>query len=141
LNNRSEPEAAQGDGRFRIDRLEEWIAPCSADFPPGRFPWGNPAHAPGKSNPNTKVVVEAALSDGAAGAAEGRVRLLMTPYLHGMLREIVERGFRRAGDVAHAAVGRFGGPEAEHAVLHVMSECLVELDAAAEPFALPERTR
>ena len=98
MNNRGEPEAREGDGRFRIDRLEEWIAPCSADFPPGRFPWGNPAHASGTSNPITEVVVEAALGDGVAGAAEGRVRLLMTPHLLGMLREIVERGFRRAGD-------------------------------------------
>jgi len=40
-------------GRFRIDRLEERIAPSSANFPPGQFPSGNPAHAPGQSNPNT----------------------------------------------------------------------------------------
>jgi len=38
--------------RFRIDRLEERIAPSSANFPPGQFPSGNPAHAPGQSNPN-----------------------------------------------------------------------------------------
>jgi hypothetical protein len=135
LNNRSEPEAREGDARLRIDQLEERIALCSADFPPARrFPWGNPAHASCKSN-NTVVVAEAALGDGVAGAAAGRVRLPMTPYLHQMLREIVERGFRRAGDVAHATVGRHGGPEAEHAVLHIMSECLVELDATAEQFA------
>jgi hypothetical protein len=24
----------------------------NANFPPGQFPSGNPAHAPGKSNPN-----------------------------------------------------------------------------------------
>jgi hypothetical protein len=40
-------------GRFQIDRLEERIAPSSANFPPGQFPSGNPAHAPGQSNPNT----------------------------------------------------------------------------------------
>ena len=38
--------------RFRIDPLEERIAPSSANFPPGQFPSGNPAHAPGDSNPN-----------------------------------------------------------------------------------------
>ena len=38
--------------RFQIDRLEERIAPSSANFPPGQFPSGNPAHAPGQSNPN-----------------------------------------------------------------------------------------
>jgi hypothetical protein len=38
--------------RFRIDKLEERIAPSSANFPPGQFPSGNPAQAPGKSNPN-----------------------------------------------------------------------------------------
>ena len=39
--------------RFHIDRLEERIAPSSGNFPPGQFPSGNPAHAPGQSNPNT----------------------------------------------------------------------------------------
>ena len=38
--------------RFRISRLEERIAPSNANFPPGQFPSGNPAHAPGQSNPN-----------------------------------------------------------------------------------------
>ena len=38
--------------RFHIDRLEDRIAPSSANFPPGQFPSGNPAHAPGNSNPN-----------------------------------------------------------------------------------------
>jgi hypothetical protein len=38
--------------RFSIDRLEERIAPSSANFPPGQFPSGNPAQAPGNSNPN-----------------------------------------------------------------------------------------
>jgi len=38
--------------RFHIDPLEERIAPSSANFPPGQFPSGNPAHAPGQSNPN-----------------------------------------------------------------------------------------
>lgn len=41
-----------GQPRFRIEKLEERIAPSSANFPPGRFPSGNPAHAPGNSNPN-----------------------------------------------------------------------------------------
>jgi hypothetical protein len=38
--------------RFQIDQLEERIAPSNANFPPGQFPSGNPAHAPGQSNPN-----------------------------------------------------------------------------------------
>ncbi|HVK07440.1 MAG TPA: hypothetical protein VM597_01555 [Gemmataceae bacterium] len=39
-------------GRFEIVELEERIAPSNANFPPGQFPSGNPAHAPGQSNPN-----------------------------------------------------------------------------------------
>jgi len=42
----------QPQGRFTIQPLEERIAPSSANFPPGQFPSGNPAHAPGQSNPN-----------------------------------------------------------------------------------------
>ena len=42
----------QPRARFTIQRLEERIAPSSANFPPGQFPSGNPAHAPGRSNPN-----------------------------------------------------------------------------------------
>ena len=38
--------------RFNIVKLEERIAPSNANFPPGQFPSGNPAHAPGQSNPN-----------------------------------------------------------------------------------------
>ena len=38
--------------RLEIEELEERIAPSNANFPPGQFPSGNPAHAPGKSNPN-----------------------------------------------------------------------------------------
>jgi hypothetical protein len=52
MNDREEHEARQTTNRFHIDSLEERIAPSSADFPPGQFPSGNPAHAPGKSNPN-----------------------------------------------------------------------------------------
>jgi len=37
---------------LEIETLEERIAPSSANFPPGQFPSGNPAHAPGNSNPN-----------------------------------------------------------------------------------------
>ena len=39
-------------GRFRITQLEEHIAPSNGNFPPGQFPSGNPAQAPGQSNPN-----------------------------------------------------------------------------------------
>ncbi|HJZ60067.1 MAG TPA: hypothetical protein VKE74_34310 [Gemmataceae bacterium] len=42
----------KGKDRFRILKLEERIAPSNANFPPGQFPSGNPAHAPGNSNPN-----------------------------------------------------------------------------------------
>jgi hypothetical protein len=38
--------------RFNIKKLEERIAPSNANFPPGQFPSGNPAQAPGQSNPN-----------------------------------------------------------------------------------------
>lgn len=34
-----------------IEVLEDRIAPSSANFPPGQMPSGNPAHAPGASNP------------------------------------------------------------------------------------------
>ena len=37
---------------LNVEELEERIAPSSANFPPGQFPSGNPAHAPGLSNPN-----------------------------------------------------------------------------------------
>jgi len=45
-------QVPQQDRKFKIDRLEERIAPSAADFPPGQFPSGNPAQAPGNSNPN-----------------------------------------------------------------------------------------
>jgi hypothetical protein len=38
--------------QLEIEELEERITPSSANFPPGQFPSGNPAHAPGNSNPN-----------------------------------------------------------------------------------------
>ena len=34
-------------------QLDQIVAGSSANFPPGQFPSGNPAHAPGQSNPNT----------------------------------------------------------------------------------------
>jgi hypothetical protein len=39
---------------LNVEELEERIAPSNANFPPGQFPSGNPAHAPGQSNPNSK---------------------------------------------------------------------------------------
>ncbi len=39
-------------GRFQIVELEKRIAPSAANFAPGQFPSGNPAQAPGNSNPN-----------------------------------------------------------------------------------------
>lgn len=44
---------SQSQGKFRIEKLVERIAPSNANFPPGQFPSGNPAQAPGQSNPNT----------------------------------------------------------------------------------------
>jgi hypothetical protein len=40
------------ENRFEIENLEDRIAPSSADFAPGQMPSGNPAQAPGLSNPN-----------------------------------------------------------------------------------------
>jgi hypothetical protein len=37
---------------FKITKLEQRIAPSSNNFPPGQNPSGNPAKAPGNSNPN-----------------------------------------------------------------------------------------
>jgi len=37
---------------LEFEELEERIAPSSGNFAPGQFPSGNPAHAPGSSNPN-----------------------------------------------------------------------------------------
>jgi hypothetical protein len=48
-----DPHTEDQKGRFHIVKLEERIAPSSANFPPGQMPSGNPAHAPGLSNPNT----------------------------------------------------------------------------------------
>ena len=45
-------EQKKDTSRFKISKLEERIAPSNANFPPGQFPSGNPAQAPGKSNPN-----------------------------------------------------------------------------------------
>jgi len=45
-------EKQQNTGKFQVRKLEERIAPSSANHPPGQFPAGNPAHAPGNSNPN-----------------------------------------------------------------------------------------
>ena len=42
----------QAELKLKIEQLEDRIAPSSANFPPGQFPSGNPAHAPGQSNPN-----------------------------------------------------------------------------------------
>ena len=51
-NEKQEPKAkaAATTGqkpRFRIVKLEQRIAPSNGSFPPGQFPSGNPAHAPG----------------------------------------------------------------------------------------------
>jgi len=54
MDERHEVTAAEHQGmqsRFRIEELEERIAPCSsASGPPGQCGAGNPGHAPGNSN-------------------------------------------------------------------------------------------
>jgi hypothetical protein len=47
-----EPQKVEQKNRFKIEKLEERIAPSNGNFPPGQFPSGNPAQAPGLSNPN-----------------------------------------------------------------------------------------
>jgi hypothetical protein len=47
-----QPRNEEQTPRFQIEKLEERIAPSNGNFPPGQFPSGNPAHAPGQSNPN-----------------------------------------------------------------------------------------
>jgi hypothetical protein len=42
------PRKDEKKDRFQIMKLEERIAPSNANFPPGQFPSGNPAQAPGK---------------------------------------------------------------------------------------------
>jgi hypothetical protein len=37
--------------KIEIEELEDRIAPSSANHPPGLMPSGNPAFAPGNSNP------------------------------------------------------------------------------------------
>jgi hypothetical protein len=36
--------------QLNVEELEERIAPSQHHFPPGQFPAGNPAQAPGNSN-------------------------------------------------------------------------------------------
>jgi len=50
MNQQNQPKTQTP--RFNVVKLEERIAPSSANFPPGQFPSGNPAQAPGNSNPN-----------------------------------------------------------------------------------------
>jgi hypothetical protein len=52
MNEQNQPKIPATTPRFNVVKLEERIAPSSANFPPGQFPSGNPAHAPGNSNPN-----------------------------------------------------------------------------------------
>jgi hypothetical protein len=47
-----EKKIEKAEVSLEIEQLEERIAPSSGNFPPGQFPSGNPAHAPGNSNPN-----------------------------------------------------------------------------------------
>ena len=51
-NGKTGPVGPTGPNRFQVVKLEERIAPSSSNFPPGQHPSGNPAKAPGNSNPN-----------------------------------------------------------------------------------------
>ena len=48
--NRKDAASQQTAKRFNVVKLEERIAPGQSHFPPGQFPAGNPAQAPGQSN-------------------------------------------------------------------------------------------
>lgn len=43
-------EQKQPKKQFKVRKLEQRIAPGQQAFPPGQFPAGNPAQAPGASN-------------------------------------------------------------------------------------------
>jgi hypothetical protein len=45
-----QPKKTNQPKRFKIRKLEQRIAPSQSHFPPGQFPAGNPAQAPGNSN-------------------------------------------------------------------------------------------
>ena len=51
-NSKAKGESMKEAIKLQVEELEERIAPSNANFPPGQFPSGNPAHAPGNSNPN-----------------------------------------------------------------------------------------
>jgi len=48
MNDSRQPQ--QKKARFNLTKLEPRIAPAQSHFPPGQFPAGNPAQAPGHSN-------------------------------------------------------------------------------------------
>jgi hypothetical protein len=51
METRNEPKQEKPSKRsFRIEPLEERIAPSQSNFPPGLFPAGNPGHEKGCSN-------------------------------------------------------------------------------------------
>ena len=52
MKNQADIQKNHADLQLHVEELEQRIAPSSANFPPGQFPSGNPAHAPGQSNPN-----------------------------------------------------------------------------------------
>jgi hypothetical protein len=49
-----EPAKSQSVVKLSKAELASITAGSSANFPPGQFPAGNPAKAPGNSNPNEK---------------------------------------------------------------------------------------
>jgi len=51
-NQKTKKNIMEKEIKLNVEELEERIAPSNANFPPGQFPSGNPAHAPGNSNPN-----------------------------------------------------------------------------------------
>ena len=54
MSDQKPQNAGQTKSRFSVVKLEERIAPSANNFPPGQNPSGNPAQAPGNSNPNEK---------------------------------------------------------------------------------------
>ena len=81
--------------RFAIETLEERIAPSNGNFPPGQFPSGNPAQAPGPVRELTTLVhlgVQCALEAGFTHPLEPwQMRVPREPLLRslGMDEEVI----------------------------------------------------
>jgi hypothetical protein len=51
METRKDEKKSEKKSKFRIEDLEERIAPCGANTPPGQCGSGPPGTAPGNSNP------------------------------------------------------------------------------------------